>query len=336
MKKIYCFPLPLLVTLLIALTFSGCSRESKKARYLEQADRAFASDKYDLAEIDYKNTLKIDNLNPRAIGRLALIYADQGRIGQAIPFVLKGRELQPDNLELRLKFAQLNLATGNLKDARAEAYAILERHPTNPDAPVLLTGTIARPQDIAEVRTRLEGLPAPTSSGAPVLTALAMIELLQGHIKEGEALLQKALAADPKFAAAHSALGTLYGLQNDKIKALQSFKLAAEESPARSPRRLQYAQFLITSGDANAGTKYLEEITRATPDFLSAWTMLAEFALMDKQYKTCASYIDKIVARDGQNLEALFIRGRLQLAQGNTTKGVEEFARLANIYPRAP
>ena len=327
------------VTLLVAalaVAYSGCSREAKKARYLEQANHNFSIGKYEEAEIDYKNVLQIENFNPLAIGRLGQIYSDQGRIGQAIAYVTKGRELQPENLELRVKFAQLSLATGNRKEARIEANTILNRRPQDPDAPLVLAATIAKPQDIDEVRTRLTSLPPPAPNGAPVLTALGLIELRQGHLKEAEAILKRALATDPKYASAYAALGSVYGLQKDRAAAEQAFKQAAEASPSRSPRRTQYAQFMIMTGDAAAGKRYLGEMIRATPDFLTAWTMLAEVALMEKKFGDCSEYIEKIIARDAQNLEALFIRGRLQLAQGDTAKGIEEFERLLKIYPRAP
>jgi tetratricopeptide (TPR) repeat protein len=326
----------LFIVALLALVLSGCSPAAKKARYLEQADRNFASGNYAKAEIDYKNVLQIENLNPQAIGRLGLIYSEQGRTGQAIVYVVKGRELQPENLELRLKFAQLNLASGNQKDARAEANYILERRPKDPDAPLLLVATIAKPQDIVEVRTRLQGLPKPASEGAPALTALGLIELRQGHLKEAESILQQALAADPKYAGVYAALGSLYGFQKENAKAAQAFKQAAEASPPHSPRRTQYAQFMIVTGNLAAGKQYLEEITRTTPDFLTAWSMLAELALMEKKFEDCAGYIGKVIAQDALNLEALFIRGRLLLAQGNTDKGVEEFEQLLRTYPRLP
>ncbi|MFT3868838.1 MAG: tetratricopeptide repeat protein [Nibricoccus sp.] len=319
-------------SLLCGLVLGGCSPQAKKARYLEQADRNFQSGKYDEAEINYKNILKIDGQNPQAFARLGLIYAEQGRIGQAVPFVLKARELQPDNLDLRLKIAQLNLLVGNPKDAQAEADYVLTHRPQDPEAPLVLAAATTKPKDVAALRSRFETLPA----GAPVLTALGLMELRQGNAKAAEPLLRQALTLNPKFAAAHSGLGHLYLQQNDKTHAIESFRSGAENSPTRSPFRLQYAQFMIQTGDVAGGKRYLEEMTRSTPDYLTPGTMLAEVALMEKQYKASADYIEKILLRDPQNLEALFIRGRLQLAQGNTAKAIEELERLLKIYPRTP
>jgi tetratricopeptide (TPR) repeat protein len=334
-KPLSSFIVPALVAILL-LGICGCSREAKKVRYLEQANRSFAAGKYEEAEINYKNVLQIDRLNPQAIGQLGLIYTEQGRTGQAIAFVVKGNQLLPENLELRLKLCQLYLATGNSKDARAEAEYILNHRPLDAEAPLFLALSATKPQDIANVRKYLEGLPPPAPTGAPVLTALSMLEIRQGHLKEAEAYLKQALAIDPKQAAAHAALGSLSLLQNNKALAEESFKQAAECSPPRSTRRIQYAQFKIQTGDTAAGKSYLEAMTRTTPDYLPAWTMLAELALQEKQYSACAGYIDKILARDPLHLEAQFLRGRSQLVQGNTNQALATFEQLLKVYPRAP
>jgi len=336
MRKLLPRSRPFYCAALLIFTLTGCSPEAKKARYQELADRNFDKGKYEAAEIDYKNVLKIDSLNPHAIARLGMLYAEQGRITQAIPFLVKGRELEPENLALRLKYGSLSLAMGSPKDALAEANFILDRRPQDPEAPLLLVATVAKPQDIATVRTRLESLPPPAPSGAPVLTALAQLEQRQGHTKEAEALLNQALAVDPQYAAAHTSLGYLYGIQKNKPLAEQSFKKAADASPARSPRHLQYAQYKIQTGDVTAGKQYLSELTRATPDFLAAWTLLAELALTDKQFPECAAYIENIISRDTGHLEARVLRGRLLMAQGTPAKAIEEFERLAQNFPRAP
>src|SRR5271167_3779733 len=88
---------------LLSLFSSGCSRQVRKARFLARADREFNAGHYDAAEIEYMNTLRVDRLNPHAIGRLGVIYFDQGRVGKSLPCLVEGRRLEPDNLEVRLK-----------------------------------------------------------------------------------------------------------------------------------------------------------------------------------------------------------------------------------------
>ena len=326
---------------LIALTTvillgTGCSPEAKKAGHLKSADRFFESGEFDQAEIEYINVLKLEEGNAHATGRLALIYTDQGRLSQAVAYLRKGRQLDPENLDLRVKMGQLALATGNLKEARDEANYLLDRRPQDPEAPQLLVGTITKSDEIDAVRSRLQGLPPPAPNGAPVLVALGLLEFRQQHFKEAEADLKLALAADPKFAAAYSALGALSLARKDSASAEQAFRQAAELSSLRSPRRLQFAQYKMQAGDLPAAKRLLEEITLKAPDYLPAWTALAEIALVEKKFAESASYANKALARDPANLQGLIINGRSKLAQGEYDQAIAAFEKLADTYPKLP
>src|SRR5476649_612949 len=120
---------PFLAAGLLALVCSGCSPQAKKARHLAQADRYFAGGKYDEAEIEYKNALQIEGLNPQAISQLGLIYFDEGRVGLAYNFLKKGNEPQPDNLALRIKLGAIDMIVGQLDEAKKEAIYILDHKP---------------------------------------------------------------------------------------------------------------------------------------------------------------------------------------------------------------
>ena len=315
---------------------TSCTRQARKTRALAQADRSFAAGQYDQAEIEYLNALKLEALNPQAIGQLGLIYYAQGRVGRASPFLLKGRELQPENLELRQKLGMLQLGTGHVKEARAEADFILARKPQDAEAPLLLAETAVAPTDMEEVRKRLQSLPPPAAGGAPVLVALGTLDLRQRNLKDAEAAFKRAVELDPKSSAAHAALGTLYRVQGDMSKAEEELKKAADLSPTRSPRRLYYAQFKIQSGDLAAGKRLLDEINLATPDYLPAWIWQAEITAAQKKYDESAAFVAKVLARDSMHPEAMLLSARLKLARNEPAKAVAELERMATIYRQAP
>ncbi|MFT3781763.1 MAG: tetratricopeptide repeat protein [Nibricoccus sp.] len=317
-----------------ALALVGCSPAAKKARYLKQAEQSFQNGRYDEAEIHYKNVMKIEPQNAEAIGHLGIIYAEQGRIGHAIPLILKAAELLPQDLELQTKLAQINLSVGNLKDARAAASFVLERQPQNEEVPLILAAAATNPAEISNLKSRLRNLPPSAKDGPAVLTALSLLELRSGDTAAAQELLAKALTANPKFAAAHAGLGSILWAQNKLEEASKAYRLAAENSPARSPRRLQFAQFKIQNGDLAAGKQFLEEQTKTSPDWLMPWTLLAEVALLEKNYEACSQYLDKVSTRDPLLLEGMLARGRLALARGTPEKAVEEFERLLKNYPR--
>lgn len=320
----------------LILAGAGCSKQARKDSHLRQADRYFTAGAYDRAEIEYLNVLQIEALNPRAIGRLGLIYFDQGRIGRANAYLLRGRELQPDNLELRVKVGHIHLATGKRKEAREEAEFVLERRPDDEEAPLMLVESAAKAEELAEIRQRLQQLPPPASDGAPVLIALGLIELRLRNADGAEQTLQRALAANPKSDSVHMALGLLHLVQNNRPQAEQDFKQAAELSPPRSPKRLQYAQFKIRAGDLASGKQLLKEMSARTPDFLPAWVWLAEIALVEKDFDECSTLLARALTRDSVHPEAMLLSARLRSAKGEHDKAVAELEQMLRVYPKAP
>jgi tetratricopeptide (TPR) repeat protein len=298
-----------------------------------RANRYFDAGQYDAAEIEYLNVLRIDGRNPQAIGRLGVIYFDQGREGKSLPFLLAGRKFEPENLEVRLELGLYLLAFEKFKEAREEAIYILGRDPSHAEAPLLLAEAALRPKEIEEARQRLGGLPAQIAARAPVLVAMGTLDFRQHHFPEAEILFRRALSADPKNSAAYTALGALYWAKNDVPDADQAFAKAADLSSARSSKRLQYAQFKIQTGNRDAGRQILEDVVQKAPDFLPASMLLAEMDEQEKKYDEGAALVAKVLARDPGHPDASLLSGRLWLAKGNPEKAVAGLEKAQKIYP---
>lgn len=323
------------VVTLVAFS-TGCSPQAKKAKHRENADRQYQNGQFDRAEVEYLNVLKLDPQDGHAAGRLGLIYTAQGRMSRAIAYIMRGHELQPDDLEVRLKIAQLYLATGKIPEAKTEVNFILEKKPQDPEAPSLLIATMANPGEADSIKSQLLNLPPPAPERAPVLSALALLALRLGRPDEAESLLQRAKAADESFASLYSVEAALHIARQNLAEANKSFQKAAELSPPRSPRHVQYAQFKIRTGDTATGIKLLEEITTKVPDYIPAWVALAEVCLAQNKLAECDAAITKALARDSQNLEALILRGRLHNVRNETEKALNLYEKLVATYPRAP
>lgn len=326
----------LLVLACLALLSTGCGPQAKKAKFLKQADAAFAAGQYDAAEIEYRNAQRIEPLNPHAIAQLGLLYLEQGRQIRAYSYLVKAAELSPGNLDVKLKLATLNAAGRKFPEARAAALAVLEKRPQDPAAPLLLAEVSLQPKEIAETRERLQSLPAPAPTGAPVLVALGLLDLRQNKVTEAEAAFNRAIKQDPKFADAHSALALIYLRQKDMTKAEAAFKAAADVAPVRSSKRIQYAQFKIQSKDPAAGRQILEDLTKQVPDYLPAWMALAELATAEGKPDEGLVLVAKVLARESSHPEALMLSGRLRLAKGETDKAVAEMERMVGTFSTMP
>src|SRR6266542_321635 len=324
------------VALLIAMAGTGCSREAKKSRHLERANRYFQAEQYEKAEIEYLNVLRIDPRNPVAGARLGMICFEQGKLPAAYSLLRKAEQSQSDNLEVRLKLGLTYFNLTGLKEAREEAVYILQKQPTNDEALLLLVESSTTAKDLEDAQQRLQNLASQVGDRAGLQLALGFLHLRRPDLTTAESEIKRAISLDPKSSAAHLILGNLYLLRNDPKQAEQAFKSASDLAPIRSARRLRYADFKIQTGDVEAAKRVLEEITQKAPDYIPAWARLASLAFDEKKYADCETIINKVLAKDAVNLEMLLLSGRLRLAQGEAAKAITEFERLSKIYTRSP
>jgi len=323
---------------LILVTFicCSCSPEAKKASHLKKADANFSAGRYDDAEIEYMNVLQIAPLDPAAVSHLALIYFDQGRMGRVGPMLLKAKELQPDNLDVRLKLGMLQLSTGNMKAAYDEAVFVLDRRPQDEDAPLLLAEASTKPEIAATTRQRLLALPAAIQSSAPVEVALGTLELRERHLPAAEAAFRRAETQSPKADYVQAALGIWFRIQNDVPQAELAYKRTTEYAKPRSSRLLAYAKFKLQTGDGVAARRSLEEIIGKYPDYLPALLSLAELSASEKKFPESATLISKVLARDPGHPEALLMSARLKLAQDQKEQAKAELEKMLKFYPKLP
>ena len=326
----------LLVAVLTMIGSAGCSKEFRKNRYLERANREFTAEQYEKAELEYLWVLQVAPLNPIAVRRLGVIYHEQGRLPRAIAYLRKATELEPDNLEVRLKLGLNYMSVGQFKEAGGEARRILEKQPGHEEALLLLADSAITSKQILETRQRIEELRQQDQDRAGYHLALGGLHLRQHDLNKAASEFRKALALDPKSGAVQQSLGNLHWMQDDLPEAERAFKTAADLAPLRSARRLRYAEFKLKTGATEEAKQALEEITRKVPDYLPAWTYLMQVSFAERKYEDCANLIQKVLAKDSANFEALMLGGNLLLVRGEGAKEVAEFERINSIYGRVP
>src|SRR5271154_5133834 len=121
---------------------TGCTAKAKKIYHENRADKFYAAGQLDHAEVEYLNALHNAPGDAHAIGRLGLIYFQQGRMELAASYLLKGSELATNDLDLRLKLGFAYAAMGKLDDARAAANFVIDRRPQDSEAPLLLAQAV--------------------------------------------------------------------------------------------------------------------------------------------------------------------------------------------------
>ena len=316
---------------ILSVLGTGCSK-IKMARHEQRADKYFATGDFPRAEIEYLNTLRISHTNAHAIARLGIIYFKEGCLGRAYPFITKACEFYPNDLDLRIKLGTIDLGARKLKDARDVATFVLSKSPTNSEAPLLLVESISSAREKDQVQKQLETLSGQIGQTAPLQLAFGELSLRAGDFKAAEAAYKRAQELDPKSSSAYFALGNLYAAQNKLKEADEALKNAADLAEVRSIERLGYATFKITHGDLAEGKHLLDEITKAAPDFVPAWIHEAQIAFNEKKYDDCQKLLERALAHDPNNYDALLLQGEMSMAQNRTDSAIATFERMAGQY----
>jgi len=325
----------LAMAMLLVVGGAGCSAKAKKAYHLSRANRFYDASQFDRAEVEYLNVLRYDSTNALAFGRLGLIYYEQGRVQRAAYFLGKGSQLATNDLNLRLKLGFIYTSAGQLKPAQDEAIFILGKNPQDDEAPLLLAETVGQQKDVAPVRQRLEAL-ARNGDRAAIEVALGNLALRERDLATAGAAFKKAQALDSKSSAVNAGLGAYSWALGDLKQAEIYFKAAADASPIRSPRRMQYARFKVQTGDLTGARQVLEEILKQVPDYVPATLVLAEIAAAEKKYDESAGWLDKVQALDPDDFDAMLFQGQLDLTRGDADKAVTDMERMARVYPQVP
>jgi tetratricopeptide (TPR) repeat protein len=324
----------LLSALLLTLVAGGCSREGNKSGLLDRANNYFKAGEYDSARIEYLNLLRLDPQNATAIEQLGTIWFEDGVPFRALPFLVKSRELAPNNLNCRTKLAKAFMAVGDLPNARKEATAILDQDPVNDDAIILLADTAVTPQELADTEKRLQS--SAGRDNASLDLAWASLSTRKGDLAGAQEAVGRALARDGKLASAHLTMAGLMLLRGNPAQAALEFQAAGELAPVRSTPRLKYAEFKANSGAQAQAAAMLKEMSRQAPDFLPAWELLARIAYTQKKYDESLALLENIFNRDPLNLEGRLLKSDVNLAKGEVRLALEGLDRLDRVYPHVP
>jgi tetratricopeptide (TPR) repeat protein len=325
----------LVLLLFLVLAGTGCTAKLKAAYHEKRADRYYAAGEFDQAEIEYKNVLRNAPQNAMAWSHLGLIYFEEGRLREAGQLLSRAAQLDTNNLQVRLKLGTIYLGTGKFKEARDEASFVLGKDSRNAEAPILLAGAADSTNEINETRLRLQTM-SQTVKTAPLEIALGTLSFRQHDFKNAEACVQEAVRLDPKSSDAYSALGNVYVAQKDVKQADQAFKTAMDLPPTKPDKTVFYAQFKILTGDSDTGKSLLQDLVKKTPYYLPAWIALAELAAAGKDYAGGAILLDNVLNRDPRNPEALLLKGRLEMDQGEMVQAIKDFEAMVRNFPSMP
>lgn len=320
-------------------SLAGCwgaalPRKRRQQEHLERGDEYFAQEQYREAVLEYRNVLEIDSDNAHAIAQLGLAHFELGELGQAFSYLVKAQELDPENLEVRLKHGIIYLLGGRTEEPKEAATFVLSKDPDNLDALVLLADSTTTPAEADALMARFEGVRAEHGNRAPYHLAIGSLFLKNGDVESAEQSFQRASEVEPDSLDAHYALGRFYLAKRELEQAEEEFKQARELADVGSPERMRLAEFYQLVGRHDEERQALVAITEEAADFLPAWTRLAELELKEGNYGEGEAAIAEVLKNNRLHPIGLLLEARLQTLRGQNDQAIQTLQTLLASQPQ--
>jgi Tfp pilus assembly protein PilF len=196
------FRLSFLVRLLVGalgIVSISCSVDpiARARKYVEQGDAYMARGQFKEAVLEYGNAVKVRADWAEAYYKRARAYASLNDPSHAYQAYSRAADLDPSNVDAQLQAGSLLLAAGEYEAARSRAQAALQKESKNPRAHILLGNALAGLKEIPRALREIEDAIALDPSYAPAWTALGAVRLRNGSAREAAAAFQRAVVLDP-------------------------------------------------------------------------------------------------------------------------------------------
>jgi tetratricopeptide (TPR) repeat protein len=234
--------------------------------------------------------------------RLADAYERLRRYNQVIITLRKILRKTPDDLELRLRLAELLEKRGRIKEAISEYTMLLPQLPK-----------------------------------AEQIVLMKNIGYLSFKIGQKNAALQwylKAAEHDKKDPNLYYNIGSIYDDLKKPELAEKYLRLALELKRGDIEGRLRLAHSLLKKGRLKEAKRYIEEILAKDPGHLEALTIYANILEKEGDKKALRAAYERILSHDIKNTTVLFNLGVLEAEEGNEKKSISYFERILKISPK--
>lgn len=333
------FPLGWIAGMTLAiLGLGGCQREEEKLkRHADEANAAFLAGDYNRAEIACKHLLRANGQDTLTLARLGRIWLERGSPFQAAHYLLQATKDGTAALDARIDLAKARIALGDQPGAWTDLLAIVDKEPGRADALLQLAFAAGSDAEASEAEKRISA--AGGGDTPDLMLASAIVSLRKGDLSKAGNLIEKALAVDPNSPEAHSLQAKLRLTTKDAAGAEASLAEAARLAPSRSQKKIDYASYLLSVGRREVAVSVLEAAVADSPDFLSAWRLLARDALRQKDRDGAGRFLDQVFAKDALDHDAVLLEADRLLDQGggkSLAKAITLLERLRERHPRSP
>jgi tetratricopeptide (TPR) repeat protein len=374
-RKFFALPL-LLIPIVVALFLGACTTPEKaKAQHVARGQALLKEKKFQEAALEFRSALQIDEQLADAHWGLANVYEGLQRYQEAFEEMKQTAELDPNNLDVRVKLGNYYLMGGQqsaaaVSEAERLAKEILQKNPNHIEGHILMGSVLFaqdhKPEAFAELNRAIEIDPQRVESYLSLARFHAMMKdtataeatfqraisvnssSALAHYEYGKFLVQtnraddaenefqRAVQVDPNNREARFVLASFYLVNKRYAKAEDAYKALAELDKDKPEGRSVLGDFYGATGRLDEAIAIYKEVVTKSPDFTQGHYRLAELMLNRGDLANAKAEVDNILKKDANDRQAMILRARIEMQSGDSNELKAAMADLQEVLKQEP
>jgi tetratricopeptide (TPR) repeat protein len=226
---------------------------------------------------------------------IARVAEQQKQIEKALAYLIKARQLAPDNPELLFEFGKVCLERNLVDDAFRALQKAVALEPHRDSYVYVLASAYVAKARYAEAAALLDQLLKKHPEDPVLNYAAGAVCYLQTRYPQAQTLLKKSIAHQPHQLAAYYYLGLVYERQMQNTQAIRLFRDLVRRYPEHAPSYVALGTVLLREKEYQQAQEALNKAISMDPDSSDAHYQLG--ILLGRIGKTAESSRQIAVAR---------------------------------------
>jgi len=281
----------------------------------------------------------VKQIKPELVGAFTLggaILFTQGKKAEGIEQVKLGLEKDPTNLDAMMLLASLYLTNSQYAEALSILKKGIESHPQDIGLQLQKIRVEAESKDYDAAVNDYQVLIVNNPDKKELSFGLVALLSKIGRQEQAEGVLQGLVEKYPAELNAKLALIEFLG-KRDEAEALKTLIKFARENPKEVRLQTRLVAYYVSKKqytDAQAVLNHIIDLDKLGKEGLAARVELAKIAVLQNDIKLAESMVDKILADDGVNTQALMMRAAIRLDRHETDGAISDLQIVVSGNPQ--
>jgi len=273
--------------------------------------------------------------DPAVYSLVSNLLAQQGDIKGAIAEIQKASALAPDEWELYLSLALLQLKADQPSAAEASLNRVVALNPNSMKAHILLGGYDESHNNFDQAEQEFRRAAAIDSSSMEPRAALARLFLAEGKNAAAEDVLVQATHDLPNNPESLMDLSNFYFMTGDAGKAVLEYAVLHQQHQRDMQITKKYIQLLIQTMRYSEARTLIDQILRKAPNDSDALLYQSEVQISQGDTSNAIATLQSVIKGAPDDSEAHYALGVAFAKQGDLARAVNEWQEALRENPES-